>query len=41
MVKKANEDWIGTQCEKMENCLNMSMRAYWSAGEGSNLRETG
>ena len=29
-VKKAKEDWIGTQCEKIETCLNKnkSKRAY-------------
>ena len=29
-MKKANEDWIGTQCEEIETCLykNNSKRAY-------------
>ena len=29
-VKKAKEDWIGTQCEEIETCLNKnnSKRAY-------------
>ena len=29
-VKKANEDWIGAQCEEIETCLNKnnSKRAY-------------
>ena len=29
-VKKAKEDWIGTQCEEIETCLhkNNSMRTY-------------
>ena len=29
-VKKAKEDWIGAQCEKIETCLNKnnSKRAY-------------
>ena len=42
-VKKAKEDWIGAQCEEIETCLNKnnSKRASISAGEGSNLRETG
>ena len=36
-VKKAKEDWIGAQCEEIQTCLQESI----SAGEGSNLRETG
>ena len=36
-VKKEKEDWIGTQFEEIKTCLNKSN----SAGEGSNLRETG
>ena len=27
-VKKAKEDWIGTQCKEIETCLNNSKRAY-------------
>ena len=29
-MKKANEDWIGAQCEDIENCLNKnnSKRAF-------------
>ena len=29
-MKKAKEDWIGTQCEEIETCLNKnnSKRAY-------------
>ena len=41
-VKKAKEDWIGAQCEEIETCLNKNNRQESiSAGEGSNLRETG
>ena len=39
-VKKAKEDWIGAQCEEIETCLNKKQERI-SAGEGSNLRETG
>ena len=40
-VKKAKEDWIGAQCEKIETCLNKnnSKRAYQLVKD--NLRETG
>ena len=33
-VKKAKEDWIGTQCEEIEICLNThnSKRAYHLVG---------
>ena len=40
-VKNAKEDWIGAQCEKIETCLNKNNSKNISAGEGSNLRETG
>ena len=41
-VKKAKEDWIGAQCEEIETCLNeKQQQKSISAGEGSNLRETG
>ena len=41
-VKKAKEDWIGAQCEEIETCLNKKQQQESiSAGEGSNLRETG
>ena len=40
-VKKA-KDWIGVQCEEIETCLNKKkQQESISAGEGSNLRETG
>ena len=37
-VKNTKEDCIGAQCEEIETCLN---KESISAGEGSNLRETG
>ena len=41
-VKKAKEDWIGTQCKETETRLNKNnKKESISAGEGSNLRETG
>ena len=34
-VKKANEDWIGAQCEEIETCLNKnnSKRANQLVGD--------
>ena len=41
-VKKAKEDWIGAQCEEIENVLEQKQQQESiSAGEGSNLSETG
>ena len=49
-VKKAKEDWIGAQCEEIETPLSFpyfcmpeqkQKQESISAGEGSNLRETG
>ena len=41
-MKKANEDWLGTQCEEIETCLNKNnSKRHISTGEGSDLRETG
>ena len=42
-VKKAKEDWVGAQCEEIETCLKKKKQQQESisAGEGSNLRETG
>ena len=40
-VTKAKEDWIGAQCEEIETCLNKNKSKSISAGEGSNIRETG
>ena len=39
-VKKAKEDWIGAQCEEIETEQKQQQESI-SAGEGSNLRETG
>ena len=38
-VKKAKEDWIGAQCEDLPE--QKQQQESISAGEGSNLRETG
>ena len=40
-MKKAKEEWIGAQCEEIETRLNKNNIKSISAGEGSNLRETG
>ena len=41
-VEKAKEDWIGAQCEEIISCLNKKQQQESiSAGEGSNIRETG
>ena len=41
-VKKAKEDWISAQCEEIENLPEQKQQhESISAGEGSNLRETG
>ena len=41
-VKKANKGWIGAQCKEDETCQNINnSKESISAGEGSNLRETG
>ena len=40
-VTKAKEDWIGDQCEEIETYLNKNNSKSLSAGEGSNIRETG
>ena len=41
-VKKAKEDWIGTQCEEIETCLNKtnSKRAYQRNRVGPQLAMT-
>ena len=41
-VKKAKEDWVGSQSTEIETCLNKnnSNSSSIPAGEGSNLRET-
>ena len=39
---RRQEDWTGAQCEEIETCLNKKQQQESiSAGEGSNLRETG
>ena len=41
-VKKAKKDWIYAHCEEIEISLNKKQQQESiSAGEGSNLRETG
>ena len=42
-VKKAKGYWIGAQCEEIKTCLHeqKQQQESISAGEGSNLRETG
>ena len=45
-MKKAKEDWIDAHCEEIETCLKKKKKKKKqqesiSAGEGSNLRETG